>query len=251
MSRTNPRSPAKLSAGVDRHLRAYAVAATAAGIGALAGTQQAEARVIYTPANQPINSNATFKLDLNNDGIADFTFTNIYTSTIIIPQTGSTSIVNAYLELGGAQASNQAIVNGKKFCAAIPAAKKVDGAGHFGTRASSVMEACHKEIGLSFEGPWDNVKNRYLGLKFLINGKVHYGWARLDVSLSRCAINATLTGYAYETIPNKPITTGQTHDDLSADSSEAKTAPALSLGNLARGAAAPTVRRNDSLANGK
>jgi hypothetical protein len=33
-----------------------------------------------------------------------------------------------------------------------------------------------------FYGRWSNggngVKNRYLGLKFNISGKVHYGWAR-------------------------------------------------------------------------
>jgi hypothetical protein len=61
--------------------------------------------------------------------------------------------------------------------------------------------------------PWDDVKNRYLGLRFLINGKAHYGWARLNVSVkvqSFCTLAATLTGYAYETIPNKAIITGKT-----------------------------------------
>ena len=59
-------------------------------------------------------------------------------------------------------------------------------------------------------GPWQNVKNRYLGLKFKINDETHYGWARLNVELSKTEITATLTGYAYETIPNKPIIAGQT-----------------------------------------
>jgi hypothetical protein len=61
--------------------------------------------------------------------------------------------------------------------------------------------------------PWANngkgVKNHYLGLRFAINGKVHYGWARLTVSVSN-GIYATLTGYAYETIPNKSIIAGAT-----------------------------------------
>ena len=55
-------------------------------------------------------------------------------------------------------------------------------------------------------GPWNNVKNRYLGLKFQIKGKIHYGWARLNVTGSGLGtIVATMTGYAYETIPNKAI----------------------------------------------
>jgi hypothetical protein len=54
-----------------------------------------------------------------------------------------------------------------------------------------------------------------LGLQFVITGKSHYGWARLNESCTVRAprgkgIKALLTGYAYETIPNKPIVTGKT-----------------------------------------
>ena len=67
-------------------------------------------------------------------------------------------------------------------------------------------------------GPWvgkgKGVRNRYLGLKFVIHGKVHYGWARLSVTLGHHRqygdVSGTLTGYAYETIPNKAIITGKT-----------------------------------------
>ena len=54
------------------------------------------------------------------------------------------------------------------------------------------------------------MRGRYLGLKFLIRGKVHYGWARLNVTVGNSKITATLTGYAYETIPNNPIIAGKT-----------------------------------------
>jgi hypothetical protein len=56
--------------------------------------------------------------------------------------------------------------------------------------------------------PWCNVANRYLGLRFAIEGKIHFGWARLNVKCSGKVLT-TLTGYAYETIPNKPIVTGK------------------------------------------
>ena len=59
-------------------------------------------------------------------------------------------------------------------------------------------------------GPWANVQHRYLGLKFFINGKVHYGWARLNVHWYVPDVSGTLTGYAYETVPGKSIITGQT-----------------------------------------
>jgi hypothetical protein len=65
--------------------------------------------------------------------------------------------------------------------------------------------------GTSSRGPWDNVTKRYLGLQFHIKGKLHYGWARLNVKISGVNVTAKLTGYAYETIPNKPIIAGKTH----------------------------------------
>ena len=59
-------------------------------------------------------------------------------------------------------------------------------------------------------GNWLNVTNRYLGFSFKINGKTHYGWARMNVQIKGLRIVGTLTGYAYETIPNKSIMAGRT-----------------------------------------
>jgi len=73
-------------------------------------------------------------------------------------------------------------------------------------------------------GPWHGAQNRYLGLKFLVKGQVHYGWARLSVS-KIFPFTATLTGYAYETIPNKSIVAGKTHGNNDT-----------TLGRLAQGA---------------
>jgi hypothetical protein len=35
--------------------------------------------------------------------------------------------------------------------------------------------------------------------------KVHFGWARVIITTSAKTFTATLTGYAYDTIPNKSI----------------------------------------------
>jgi hypothetical protein len=81
-------------------------------------------------------------------------------------------------------------------------------------------------------GPWENggkgVKDRYLGLKFKIKGKIHYGWARLNFPYAQ---GATMTGYAYETIANKPIVTGKTKGP------DVITVQPASLGRLAQGSA--------------
>ena len=105
-------------------------------------------------------------------------------------------------------------------------------------------------------GLWKNVTNRYLGFKFKIHGKAHYGWARLTVTV-KWPISATLTGYAYETVPNKAIVTGKTKGP-DADGPDAEqieptaeqgtrsgVPQPASLGMLALGATATGRKRSD------
>jgi len=56
------------------------------------------------------------------------------------------------------------------------------------------------------------VKNRYLGLKFKAGGRFHFGWARISVKRAPplLRVTAVLSGYAYETVPGKPIIAGKT-----------------------------------------
>ena len=94
------------------------------------------------------------------------------------------------------------------------------------------------EIYGDWGGDGKGVRNRYLGLKFFVQAKAHYGWARLSVEILKSIgpggrIKATLTGYAYETIPNKPIIAGKTKGpDVIAVQPEAVPG---SLGGLALG----------------
>jgi hypothetical protein len=87
------------------------------------------------------------------------------------------------------------------------------------------------------------VKHRYLGLKFKIKGQFHFGWARIAVTTARNNFTATLTGYAYETIPGKGIIAGKTKGP------DVTTVDPASLGHLAAGASAiPAWRVNRSAA---
>jgi hypothetical protein len=102
-------------------------------------------------------------------------------------------------------------------------------------------------------GNWIDVKNRYLGLKFYIHGKIHYGWARLSVSFTEFhqgRIKAILTGYAYETIPDKAIVAGQTKgpEDIVERPDAALTAPTrepATLGMLALGERGLSIWRRE------
>ena len=86
------------------------------------------------------------------------------------------------------------------------------------------------------------MKDRYLGLEINVNGEIHYGWARLSVTFSRvpspCRAGVILTGYAYETVPNKAIASGQTSG---ADKVSEVSHPQTTLGALALGSAQSPV----------
>jgi len=75
---------------------------------------------------------------------------------------------------------------------------------------------------------------------FRIKGQIHYGWARLNVQVQLpLTITATLTGYAYETVPNKPIIAGKI---------KGPDVEPASLGRLAQGSArlAPGRRKEST-----
>jgi hypothetical protein len=90
-----------------------------------------------------------------------------------------------------------------------------------------------------FPGNWvdasTEIVSAYLGLRFLIHGQTHYGWARMELTALKPNRNSAeilgkLTGYAYETIPNKSIIAGRTKGP------DVITLRSGSLGHLARGA---------------
>jgi hypothetical protein len=185
----------------------YALAASAAGVGALALAQPAEARIVYTKAHQRIGVNGTYSLDLNHDGVVDF----------LIQEWPGGSVQLNFNEVLAKEALGNAVQGSGVTASALnaggqigPSQRFVSG-GLYGEGMAFFSRTSYS--GKTFVGgPWANVTNRYLGLKFRIHGKIHYGWARLSVSIPKkgCLIVATLTGYAYETIAGKPIRAGQT-----------------------------------------
>jgi hypothetical protein len=70
------RIPSQLSECLHQRLNMYALAASAAGVGVLALTVPADAKIIYTPAHVVIGKFQSLKLDLNHDGITDFGLRN-------------------------------------------------------------------------------------------------------------------------------------------------------------------------------
>jgi len=164
------------------------------GLARLAG-----ADVVYNSANITINQ-GTYNLDLNGDGVTDFTITSEISGNCTphsiesgalseTPASGNGTMIGP-LAKGDEIGPNQAFSGGT-----------LDLVFFFTTWHPEVCK-------FTWSGTWysyHKATTGYLGLSFQLNGETYYGWAQLTVK----GITATLTGYAYETIPGKAITAGK------------------------------------------
>jgi hypothetical protein len=257
---SGPRKPANLSRSINRQLNMYALAATTAGFSALALAQPAEAKIVYTPAHVNIRGGQRpFPLDLNHDGIIDFYLLRRSSDgshdfeACQLPKSSRGPFCLNTNRNGNSSNVIRASV-GRGFEAALRYGAKIKNGDRFITSGPEVLaQVCCYSIGNTrWYGPWVNggkgVKNRYLGLKFKIKGRFHFGWARLTVTTTSNDFAATLTGYAYETIPGKPIIAGQTKgpDDAGVEESRKLSAPeSATLGMLAMGAPGLSIWRRE------
>jgi hypothetical protein len=214
-------------------------------VGILALALPAEAKIIYTPAHRFIGVNQTIPVDLNHDGKTDFSLQNVSNTF----EGSGQGFLNAL----PAQPSNGVVGFGTSLFQR-PYAFALRAGNRIGPRAQFVFgkyiymlyanatHGCH--------GSWNDVKHRYLGVEFVVKGEIHYGWARLKTSCNpgNRKITALLTGYAYETIANKPIIAGATKgpDDAEpATSLNTPTPEPATLGMLALGERGLSIWRRE------
>lgn len=243
MKRENPartRSEVRLSSTLDKRLFSYAAAASAAGVSLFAATQSAEAKIVYTAANITVPANSSVKLDVNNDGIADFSFYFYAYGPRRVPLGYFEDAVTIDPSKTGNEVWNVQSSKGTECAAALPSGVKVGVGAAFGANELLLWASA----GTAYSIPDPRCKfaslprGAYLGLKFLINGETHYGWAHVTVTSSaNLGKKAVITGYAYETVPNQPIFTGKTSGPSVAEL-EPMPNPAspATLGMLAQGA---------------
>jgi hypothetical protein len=211
-----PAGPKPLKAHIGKRLAAYATVASAATVICATSTQ---AEVVYTPIDRPIHSN--YFLDLNNDGVNDFRITSYFYSALGAVQlfaTHGNRMVAAATHTCGIRSDSPAP-------APLPAGAVIGPGKPFQADATCMAFFAYT----SGNGPWLDVKNRYVGFAFFINGEEHFGWARLSVSKFLFNNTARITGYAYENIPGKPIIAGDEGNGREASTQ-------ATLGSLALGA---------------
>jgi len=216
--------PVPLSESLSHRLNLHALAASAAGVSLLALAQPSEGKIVYTATHHVIGRNEHFNLDLDHDGKKDFSILNTY--RILTSSRISYLLVKPTSGIRGIEGRENS--GGWRSAYALDRGARIS---HKHPFSALTMAWFSRSAGTCKAGFWCNATNRYLGFSFKIHGRNHYGWARLSVKTNP-TLSATLTGYAYETIPNKPIVAGKTHGK------DVITVQPASLGHLARGSSA-------------
>jgi hypothetical protein len=250
------RSAAKLSTSLHERLNTYALAASAAGVGMLALAQPAEAKIVYTATNKKF-VNQSFALDLDHDGKTDFVFQYRIATDHYFSVAGA---INGNAAVSGGQQMIRGIA--RAAAGVLPKGAVIGNAFKF-VAAPQVLGAVYYNSDggqTQFYGKWTNAGTLYLGLRFNIRGQRHYGWARLNLTIPQGSgnlqyppITVRLTGYAYETIPNKAIIAGKTkgRDEVGFEDPNATlnkpTRETSGLGLLALGAPGLSIWRRDSV----
>ena len=216
MKRT--RTPSTLSDSVHHRLNMYALAASAAGVGVLALASPAEAKIVYTRAHEQIGDQTVLNFNTGKTTTSEFRFQWGTTQT----ESGGGGWLSVFPD-----GDENGIWGTNIYASALQAGVRVgSNKGKF-RQGHDLMWMWWRGWTSWSRGPWANVQHAYLGLKFFIQGKAHYGWARILKSTDIL----TLTGYAYETVPNKAIVTGKTKGP------DVIVLHPASLGHLAQGSA--------------
>jgi hypothetical protein len=191
------------SDGLEKRLLAYA----AAGAGLLAMPQLLHAEVIYTPVNITL-SNGQLAIDLNHDGVIDFVVNDRSVTCCIYAR--DLSVDGMFV--GSSQNSVEGVGGN---ASALTRGVEVGPDDLFLAAPMRMAVAIHKNSFSHVVGLFANKTERSLGLRFIIKGETHYGWATFSVvnagfSGGKPVISATLTGYAYETVANQALVVGRT-----------------------------------------
>jgi hypothetical protein len=228
------------------HLNSYTTAALAAGVSLLAMAQPAASEVVMTHKTIQILPRSIIStsvpLDINGDGVTDFSFG--FTSF------GPYSYITANLSFAN-KPGNGVIAKGAALDtplvdvlsrgAKVGPSDKFNGAPDLLIQQSDDIEHNSVCTDQKAYGNWNgNKPDRFVGVKFQIKGQTHYGWVRLTVDhstvLQGCLqMSATITAYAYETVPNRAITIGSGGGSATAEMVQPKNQAGPSLGMLALG----------------
>lgn len=247
-------SSQQLSHSLNQNLSKYALVAGAAGVSVLALAHPGQAEVVFTPFNQIWScGTGPLSFDLNHDGITDFNIVNggtAYGDQVMVSGPSANAVVG---DLAGFNARAKAIRPGGE----IGSRDAFESAHYRNVSAFSAnVNYGLSMAGAAFKGSYEgrgafhNKNHRFLGLKFQFSGQTHFGWIGVRRVEGYCVM--AFEGFAYESVPGRPIVAGATKSQDSLPSfignlglEQSNTSP--TLGALAFGAPGLDIwRRNQS-----
>ena len=242
--RRSPRGLVVLGEHLGRRLASYALAAGTAGVGMLALAQSAKADIVYSD-DGPVITPAEGK---SHEVFIPFDLEKGKPEFIFSFQSRSyPHLKRAFLAVKGATAGDS-IMTGSGGAAALGRGAPIGPGGEFrpsasmafGLGVSTTTGFPTRRRFSSGGGDWASATGKYLGLKFVINGQAHFGWAELTVDDTfgtlggqypfSAEIRGSVLAYAYDTVANQRILAGQT-----SAAPEPATLGLLALGSLGLG----------------
>jgi hypothetical protein len=184
-----------------------------------------DAQVVYTDVNPDFlfsgNLN-TYSLDLNNDGIEDFTLTTLdtiqsymsgsysYKATIVgaairNPVQSNSWLINSASNFLVPESLNQGDVVGSSGVLGSAYSSSIGSPIVANIQYTSFLNGVPASTSNSTFGDFDFDQEGILGVKFNINGNYHFGWARIEVTSNG---TVSIKDYAYDTNPNTSIIAG-------------------------------------------
>lgn len=178
--------------------------------------QFANAQIVYTDVNpDQTQSSGSYNIDLNKDGVNDFTLKETQTTYSLcniggcspVHETGFTfSLACIMNNEGGSGSSDKLDKN-----TLIDSTSLTWQSGTIILDAISWSGHCTFGVGCQISvignGDWGADTNKYLALRILSGSQNYYGWVRLDWSGVQ---GFTVKDYAYNSIPDQAILAGQT-----------------------------------------
>jgi len=178
---------------------------------------QAAAEVVYTQVNAPVPLNGFYNIDLNHDGIVDYTLRSSYLEGWCQFGDQYSWSLQVLTGNGDSVVTTTGHINAG-YAAALQAGVVVSATQSFYNGASVMADLYWGGCGRGSDGPWLNVSDRYLGFQMrAADGTLRYGWARIATAayidqLGYLHTATMLTGFAYQTVAGQPIAAGQTVD---------------------------------------
>ena len=202
-----------MTRNTQKKLFAYAMAS-----GAVAGgISQMNAQVVHTELNpDTVFTNGSYDIDFNNDTIIDLTIKHNSTTTTYYTfgRTYTYTYKKITLEMPSSNQFSGSCTASKSYCYPFMRDSGLQ-IGPSGTWEPANNQAAlmwyWPKYSYTISGDWEkNTSGKFLGIRFNAADGIHYGWVRLSIGNKTNNLQLTIHDYAYESVINTSILTGDT-----------------------------------------